>query len=399
VIYDSILPFSLKELAFAIGSLLSRVNAIRLFENNLGRYLGQEVIAVDSGLTAIKLYLRAKGLTRGDEIALPAYLCERVGMGLQGEGYSLNFIDVCNDYNMSPEDLEKKISARTKVVIAVHSYGIPCKMEEIRKVAGRFNASVLDDSAQSLGGSYRGGLLGTLGDAGVYSFGTIKPMTAMGGGALVSQDKELIERARKLLIAKPDFKSGIIKLFKGLCYLNKPFYFTTVERLYQFSGRDRKGNSLQPVIALLAAESMNGNTSTFLNLQAAMALVQLERIDDFNKKRVSNSLYLAERLSHLPIKFPRISECCPLIRMPVKFTGLTLAGTLKVFKQYLKSGICAPALYPYLPEMMGISADCPNAKALSEQTLNIPVHPCLKKRQMDKLIRVTEEICRVQYSL
>lgn len=389
MIYGSVLPFSFKEVSSASASLLSRGERLDAFEKRLEEYFGVYAIAVDSGLTAIRLALKAAGLKKGDEIALPAYLCERVGRGLLREGYSLKFIDVDMDYNISVEDFKKKATDSTKAVIAVHSYGIPCRMEEIAGYAGKLKMLVIDDSAQSFGGRRAGRLLGTFGDAGILSFGWIKPLTAMGGGALLVKDENLREKVRATIRNRKDFKVQLIKLIKSLCYLNKPLYYRVAVDLYGIKGRGAAEDNPEPCVM-----ENKEIVSNFQVVQSAIGLVQMERIGSFNKKRVYNSRYLKERLAHLPVVLPDIHEDAPLLRMPVRFPGLSRGQTLALSGKYRAMGVDAPALYPSLPDLFNIEAGCPNAKVLSDQTLNLPVHPCLDENDLERIVAATEKLCK-----
>lgn len=389
MIYGSVLPFSFKEVSSAAASLLSHGGRLDAFEKKLEEYFGVHAIAVDSGLTAIRVALKAAGLRKGDEIALPAYLCERVGRGLLQEGYSLRFIDVERDYNISVEDFIKKSSGRTRAVIAVHSYGIPCRIDEIAGYAGNLNMLVIDDSAQSFGGRLSGRLLGTFGDAGILSFGWIKPLTAMGGGALLVKDKKLREKARATIRNRKDFRVQLIKLFKSLCYLNKPLYYRVAVDLYGIKGRGAAEDNPAPCVM-----ENKEIVSDFQILQSAIGLVQMERIDSFNKKRLYNSRYLKERLAHLPVVLPEVHEDAPLLRMPVRFPGFSRERTMALSTRYREMGVDAPALYPSLPDLFNIEAGCPNAKLLSDQTLNLPVHPCLDEDDLKRVVEATEKLCK-----
>jgi len=105
--------------------------------------------------------------------------------------------EIDKSLNMDPVDLEKKITDKTKVIIPVHMAGVPAKMDEIMEIAKKHNIAVLEDSAQALGGTYKGKYLGTIGEAGIYSLDFGKVITTGEGGVLVTDNKEIYLRARE----------------------------------------------------------------------------------------------------------------------------------------------------------------------------------------------------------
>lgn len=107
------------------------------------------------------------------------------------------FADIDRTFNLVPKDFERKITARTKAVIAVHLLGGPCDMDPIMETARKRGVVVLEDCAQCVGGSYRGKILGSLGDVGIYSFQVNKMITSGEGGAVVTNDPVIYERAAR----------------------------------------------------------------------------------------------------------------------------------------------------------------------------------------------------------
>lgn len=386
MIYGSVVPFEFSEVSSAAASFIPFTDRTELFQERLKESFGREAVALDSGLAAIRLFLRAGGLIPGDEVAVPAYLCERVGRGLISEGYSLRYIDVGDDYNLSVEDFKKKISAKTRAVLAVHSYGIPCRIDDIVEIAGHYGTAVIDDSAQSFGGRYKGKLLGTFGDCGVLSFGWIKPLTAMGGGALLTENRDILQRAKRILKKTGTVKSGLLKACKGAFYLNKPLFYKFAVGFYSNGAaagqQDKKTTERCEFIA-----------SDFHGVQAAMALKQMEKIEAFNRKRAENAVYLAAALSSLPVELPAFPEGTPLLRLPVRFASLPVEKVRQIPGRYLSMGIEAPALYPSLPDLFGDKDRCPNASRLASLTVNLPVHPCLSRDGLERIVSATRKIC------
>lgn len=390
MIYNSVLPYSFKENLFAFKSLLSNEKQILKFEAMLSEYTGKHAVVLDSGLSAIRVFLKLQGLSKGDEVAVPAYLCERVGNGLLADGYRLNFIDVDDNYNISPDDLSGKISSKTKALVVAHSYGIPCNIKAVKEFADQFGILVVEDAAQSFGVRIGEKLLGTFGDCGVYSFGWFKPMTAMGGGALISKNKEVIDDVKRLAASR-DNKDKAVKLLKSMLYVNKRLYFATAVKLYNKLGEFQKHRECAE-----GEEKMNTgsafNVYRMQNLQAGIGLVQFKKIKMFNSRRIANTRKIINGLSGSTLKFPPKALSFPLLRLPVLFAADSHDKLAQRVRSFYEAGIDAPILYPFLPDVLRLDANCPHAKFLSERTLHLPVHPCLKRSDPDKIVTVTKKI-------
>jgi 8-amino-3,8-dideoxy-alpha-D-manno-octulosonate transaminase len=166
------------------------------FEQELAKYMDVKyVLAVTSGTAALHCALTALDVGPGDEVVLPALTWYSCYNTILLTGALPVFAEVDESFNLDPEDLEKKINPQTKAVMVVHLYGAPANMDGILAVARRHNLKVLEDSAQTMGGQYKGKRLSTIGDIGIYSFQINKLITAGEGGAVVTNDRRLYERA------------------------------------------------------------------------------------------------------------------------------------------------------------------------------------------------------------
>ena len=176
------------------------------FENEVAKYVGaSEAIAVSSGTAAIHLALSLLGVTSGDNVFCSTLTFVASANPILYLGAKPVFIDSEPDtWNMSPLALEKalldaaKEQRLPKAVIVVHLYGQSAKMDEILNLCNRYEIPVIEDSAESLGSTYKGKASGTLGKFGVYSFNGNKIISTSGGGMLVSNDRHAIQQARFL---------------------------------------------------------------------------------------------------------------------------------------------------------------------------------------------------------
>ena len=174
------------------------------FENDIVSYLSNEVHvgALSSGTAALHLGLILLNVKQGDEVLCQSMTFSASANPIVYLGANPIFIDSEKDtWNICPEALETAIKDRIakgkkpKAIIAVHLYGMPYKVIEIRAIADKYEIPILEDSAEALGSSYKGQKCGTFGDISVLSFNGNKIITTSGGGAIVSKDKKNIEKA------------------------------------------------------------------------------------------------------------------------------------------------------------------------------------------------------------
>ena len=166
------------------------------FENEWSAKIGSKyTIAVTSGTAALIMGMVGMSIGPGDEVIVPAYTFMATALGPLAVGAVPVLADVNESLTIDPADIERKITPRTKAIIPVHMVGLPCDMDAIMEIAKRHDLKDLEDACQADGGSYGGKRLGSIGDAGAFSYNHFKIMTCGEGGALVTDDKEIYERA------------------------------------------------------------------------------------------------------------------------------------------------------------------------------------------------------------
>jgi len=165
-------------------------------ERKLREILNAEhAIFMTSGQAALTCALVAMGIGPGDQVIVPAYTYISTAMAVVAAGAVPVIAEVDDTLTLSPADFERKITAHTKAVVPVHIQGFPCNMDAITAIADRHGILVLEDACQADGGSYRGRRLGTIGKAGAFSFNFFKIVSCGEGGALVTDDATLFQRA------------------------------------------------------------------------------------------------------------------------------------------------------------------------------------------------------------
>ncbi|MCP4309795.1 MAG: aminotransferase class I/II-fold pyridoxal phosphate-dependent enzyme, partial [Bacteroidetes bacterium] len=176
------------------------------FEEALCSYCGtNSAAALSSGTAAIHLGLILAGVKPGDDVIVSSFTFSASVNPIRYVGATPVLIDSETDtWNMDPELLEEAIKERIKqgkrisAIILVHLYGMPARMDEIMKIAERYSILVIEDAAEAIGSRFKGKPLGAFGKMGILSFNGNKLITTSGGGALMSNDKELVEKARFL---------------------------------------------------------------------------------------------------------------------------------------------------------------------------------------------------------
>ena len=152
-------------------------------------------IFLSSGHAGLTSALTAAGIGPGDEVIVPAYAYIATAMAVVSAGAIPIIAEVDETLTIDVEDAKKKISKHTKAIIPVHINGFPCNMDNIIDLAKEHNLYVIEDACQSVGGSYKGKRLGTIGDAGAFSFNYFKIISCGEGGALLTNKREIFERA------------------------------------------------------------------------------------------------------------------------------------------------------------------------------------------------------------
>ncbi len=171
------------------------------FEKNLCKYMGVKyAIGVNSGTDSIALALKAIGIKTGDEVITVSHTATPTISAIRIAGAKPVFVDINETtLNIDPALIEEKITSKTKAILPVHLYGYPVDMDAVYKIARKHKLLVVEDSCQAHGAKFRGKFLGTIGDAGCFSFYPTKNLGAFGdAGIIVTNNKKIAENARLL---------------------------------------------------------------------------------------------------------------------------------------------------------------------------------------------------------
>lgn len=169
---------------------------VRHFEDELKeKFRTENAILMTSGKGALISALVGLGIGPGDQVIVPAYTYIATAIAVTAVGAVPVIAEVDATLTLDPADVERKITKNTKAIIPVHIQGFPCNLDSICKIADKYGIAVVEDACQSVGGSYHGKRLGTVGNAGALSFNQFKVISAGEAGALMTNDRTVYSRA------------------------------------------------------------------------------------------------------------------------------------------------------------------------------------------------------------
>jgi perosamine synthetase len=181
-------------------SSLSLGPKVREFERAIAHYVSAaDVVAVSSGTSGLHLCIRALGISEGDEVIVPSFAFIAVANAIRYERATPVFVDIDpQTLNLDPSLLEQAITARTRAILVVHTFGCPPELASILQIARRHGLFVIEDACEAIGAEYQGQKVGALGDVGVFAFYPNKQITTGEGGVVVTNSPEIARKVRKL---------------------------------------------------------------------------------------------------------------------------------------------------------------------------------------------------------
>jgi len=170
----------------------------RLFAQRVSKT--KYAVAVNSGTSALFLTLKALRIVAGHEVILPTFTMIAAINAVVWAGAKPVLVDCCSysDWNLSVDEIEKKITSKTKAIIAVHTYGYPCQIDRIKMIAKKHNLYLIEDAAEAMGSVYKGKTAGSFGDLSCFSLYANKIITTGNGGMVASNNKKLYKLIRQI---------------------------------------------------------------------------------------------------------------------------------------------------------------------------------------------------------
>ena len=332
----------IKAAADCIGNLELTVGTkVKDFETAFYDYVGIKAVATSSGTSALHLALIALGVSKNDEVIIPSYTCVAVAFPVLYQQAKPIMADVSDDYNISVEEIKRKITKKTKAVIVPHMFGYPADLDEIKELCEEKGIYLVEDCAQSIGALYNDKKVGTFGDISIFSFNATKMMTTIQGGMICTNN--------------PDW----IQIFKDLRYHDQLRSLEDTDIRLKYSYR-------------------------MPDVGAAMGIVQLKKVDYFIKRRKEIASIYKEKLND-KIIHPRESSKKRHVyfRYVIKLPYPSLAVIEKMREQNI---ICEVMHMPPLPRRailkeFNADAEFPKTEEITNFTVSLPIYPSLKDEE------------------
>lgn len=338
------------------GAYISRFEAE--FSSRVGRNFG---VAVCNGSVALDVAVAALDIGPGDEVIMPAHTIISCPAAVYRAGAMPVVVD-CDPhtYNMKVEDIEARITPRTKAIMVVHIFGLPVEMSNLLELAKRFGLKIIEDAAQMHGQTYSGQPCGSFGDISTFSFYPNKHITTGEGGMVVTDDPVLAERCRSL---------------RNLC-------FKTERRFVH----DELGWNFR-----------------MTNLQAALGVAQLERLDEFVvRKREMGARYqkLLKNVSGIQLPIPKTDYADNIYWVfPLVLEDAVEFDAKEMILRLQQRGVGSrPFFYPVHRQPVFLNAGLfskdshPVAERIAERGFYIPSGMALTNDEMDRVVDVVADV-------
>jgi len=359
---------------------------VREIEEKFADLIGTKyAVAVSSGSDADALALAALhdfGASRGDEVIVPALSFAATGNAVLQAGFKPVFVDIEREtLNIASSEIENAITRKTRAIMPVHLMGKPADMETINRIAKKHGIVVVEDAAEAYGTEYKGKRAGRLGDMGAFSLYAAHVITAIEGGMIVTDNKDYAEVLRSLRSHGRACKCEkcVLNISSGHC--KKRFQFRTdIRFIFERIGYSSKMNELE----------------------AAIALGQLEMYDRIIKKRRRNLLYLMkEFVQFAPLLLTLREESYEKIGPHAFPIIIQEASNIDrdEFVDYLgKKGIDSRSLFSSMPtqcagfEFLGYKmGDFPNAEYIGDNGLHIGIHQGIDREGLDYFLKTVKD--------
>lgn len=332
------------------------------FEKKVADYTGAKyAVAVANGTAALHAACYAAGITEGDEVITTPITFAASANCVWYCGGRPVFADIRKDtYNIDPEDIKRKITSRTKAVIAVHYTGQPCEMDEIHKIAEEYHLTIIEDAAHAIGADYKGRRIGSISDMTAFSFHPVKHITTGEGGMITTNDKELY---KKLQLFRTH---GITREEELMTENQGAWYYQQLDLGYNYRITD---------------------------IQCALGISQMNRLDEFVEKRRA----LVERYNRAfgsvsGIIIPKQAEGCHN-SWHLYVVQIEKGNRKEVFDKLREAGIGVNVHYipvyqhPYYQKNGYDGVCCANAEEFYSRAVSLPLYPDLTFEQQDYVIQ------------
>tara|TARA_B100001540_G_C15816557_1_gene647851 strand:- start:4384 stop:5529 length:1146 start_codon:yes stop_codon:yes gene_type:complete len=343
---------------------------IEEFENKIKNYVGTDYcLTLNSGTSALHALLLAYDIGKNDEVIVPSFSFISTANSVLFVDGIPKFSDIEEDtLGLDPNIVSNNITTKTKAIIPMDYAGLPCKINELKKISQDNNTILIEDAAEALGSSINGQKTGSVGDSSIFSFCGNKVLTTGEGGAIVTNSKEIFEK---------------LKLIRSHGRIDTKNYFEN------------------PQIANYEILGYNWRMST---ITAALGISQIQKLDKLIKLRKENAKYITDRISKFQeITTPNVPEGHEHIYQmyTVRLKNQKIRDTLHEFlikKQIFSKVYFSPIHMTsfYKRKFPTDSMSLPITEKISEQVLTLPMYPNMTNEEKNYLIDSISEFFEKQ---
>lgn len=343
------------------------------FEKEFAKYVrARYAVAVNSGTAALHTACFAAQIEKGDEVMTTPITFAASANCVLYQGGTPVFADIKEDtLNIDPEEIKKKINQKTKALIPVDFTGLPVDLEEIQKIARKYNLVIIEDASHALGATYKDSKIGSISDMTIFSFHPVKHITTGEGGMITTNNKEYYERLKL-------FRThGITKDKDKLLKYDGPWYYEMQELGYNYRLTD---------------------------FQCALGLSQLKKIDRIiQRRREIVQKYNCEFKDMPEIKIPENNSFYSNPTWHIYMIQLNLerlkAGRKEVFEALRAENIGVNVHYipihlqPYYQKRFGYNlGDFPKAENYYSRAITLPIFPKMTDKDIDDVIKAVKKV-------
>ncbi len=339
------------------------------FEQNVANYVGAKfAVAFSNGTAALHGATFAAGIGEGDEVITTSLTFAASANCVLYQRGTVVFADIdSKTYNISPTEIEKKITPETKAIIPVHFTGQPAQLDEIHALAKKYNLVVIEDAAHALGATYKGKKIGTLSDMTMFSFHPVKHITTGEGGIITTNSKEYYDKLVQFRSHGITRNPSIMKENHG------PWYYEMQLLGYNYRMTD---------------------------IQAALGSSQLKKLDSFvNRRKEIIKAYneVFEKISQIqiPYQLPETDSSWHLYILKLNLDQLTVSRK-EVFEELQKLNIGVNVHYipvhtlPYYEQLGYKKGSVPLTEKLYEGIISLPLFPLMQDQDVEDVIEAVK---------
>ncbi len=346
------------------SGMLAQGEKVKELEKRFAAYCGaKHAVAASSGTAALHMGLYSTGIKEGDEVITTPFTFVSTANSIIMQGARPVFVDINpKTFNIDPEKIEEAVTKKTKAIIPVDLYGQPYDYDAVRRIADKHNLMLIEDACQAVGAELNGNKVGKLGTISAFSLYATKNIVAGEGGIITTDDEKIAEMARR----------------------------------FRHHGQSEKTRYEYHDL---------GYNYRMTDMQAAIGLEQLKKVDSLNSKRIENAGILTEGLKGIKgIKTPTVGAGTKHVfhQYTIRVDGFKLSRD-QLVEELKDKGIGCAVFYPKPLHMHPHFArfgykkgDFPMSEEAAEQVLSLPVHPSVSKDDVKEIIRAFEEISNGQ---